>query len=138
MCKTCARRTKRTTLPVRRVGSTTTVPFYGEVWPLCRSHRLAQEFTDNATAIGPTRLYNIGKIYSGLLHFFWIGALLPIITYALRKKYPKSRFLDAIHWPIFFAGTGNLPPAVWKTPLSRVLLYANCDGRRVSTTPRRL
>ncbi|GLA35576.1 hypothetical protein AnigIFM63309_011421 [Aspergillus niger] len=62
-------------------------------------------------AIGPTRLYNIGKIYSGLLHFFWIGALLPIITFALRKKFPKSRFLDAIHWPIFFAGTGNLPPA---------------------------
>lgn len=73
---------------------------------------LHKDLTDDATAIGPTRLYNIGKIYSGLLHFFWIGALLPIITFALRKKFPKSRFLDAIHWPIFFAGTGNLPPAV--------------------------
>ncbi|PYH92481.1 OPT oligopeptide transporter [Aspergillus ellipticus CBS 707.79] len=62
-------------------------------------------------AVGPARLYNIGKMYSGLLHFFWIGALLPIITYVLRKKFPEARFLDAIHWPIFFAGTGNLPPA---------------------------
>ncbi|KAJ9409496.1 hypothetical protein DTO045G8_2851 [Paecilomyces variotii] len=62
-------------------------------------------------AIGPGRLYNIGKIYSGLLHMFWIGALLPIITFLLRKKFPTSRFLNAVHWPIFFAGTGNLPPA---------------------------
>ena len=43
---------------------------------------------------------------------FWIGALLPIITFFLRKKYPNIRILNAIHWPIFFAGTGNLPPAV--------------------------
>ncbi|KAH8424861.1 uncharacterized protein LDX57_002605 [Aspergillus melleus] len=62
-------------------------------------------------AIGPARLYNIGKRYSGLLHMFWIGASLPIITFFLRKKFPKNRFLDAVHWPIFFAGTGNLPPA---------------------------
>ncbi|KAE8136024.1 OPT oligopeptide transporter protein-domain-containing protein [Aspergillus pseudotamarii] len=62
-------------------------------------------------AIGPARLYNIGQRYSGLLNMFWIGALLPIITFFLRKKYPNNRILNAIHWPIFFAGTGNLPPA---------------------------
>ncbi|QMW29127.1 hypothetical protein G4B84_004462 [Aspergillus flavus NRRL3357] len=62
-------------------------------------------------AIGPARLYNIGQRYSGLLHMFWIGALLPIITFFLRRRYPNSRVLNAIHWPIFFAGTGNLPPA---------------------------
>ncbi|KAB8070934.1 OPT oligopeptide transporter protein-domain-containing protein [Aspergillus leporis] len=62
-------------------------------------------------AIGPARLYNIGQRYSGLLHMFWIGASLPIITYFLRKKFPNNRFLHAVHWPIFFAGTGNLPPA---------------------------
>ncbi|OGM51347.1 small oligopeptide transporter [Aspergillus bombycis] len=62
-------------------------------------------------AIGPTRLYNIGQRYSGLLNMFWIGALLPIITLFVRKKYPNNRILNAIHWPIFFAGTGNLPPA---------------------------
>lgn len=62
-------------------------------------------------AIGPARLYSIGKQYSGLLHLFWIGALLPVITFILKKKYPHNRFLGAIHWPLFFAGTGNLPPA---------------------------
>ena len=111
------------TCPQGRVNYNSAVLWGGMT--LCRFLWLARVSTDDATAIGPTRLYNIGKIYSGLLHFFWIGALLPIITFVLRKKYPKSRFLDAIHWPIFFAGTGNLPPAVWKTPLSRVLLYAN-------------
>ncbi|CZR51394.1 probable isp4 protein [Phialocephala subalpina] len=62
-------------------------------------------------AIGPARLYSIGKQYSGLLHFFWIGALLPVITFYLKKHFPKSNFLKSIHWPLFFAGTGNLPPA---------------------------
>jgi hypothetical protein len=63
-------------------------------------------------AIGPARLYSVGKQYSGLLHLFWIGALLPVITFYLKKRFPKSSFLSAIHWPLFFAGTGNLPPAV--------------------------
>ena len=63
-------------------------------------------------AIGPGRLYNIGRMYSGTLHLFWIGAALPILTFFLRKKWPKSKILNAIHWPIFFGGTGNLPPAV--------------------------
>ncbi|KAF2139368.1 uncharacterized protein K452DRAFT_254698 [Aplosporella prunicola CBS 121167] len=62
-------------------------------------------------AIGPARLYSIGKMYSGLLHFFWIGALLPVLTYILKKKFPTNRFLKSLHWPLFFAGTGNLPPA---------------------------
>ncbi|TVY82379.1 Glutathione transporter, partial [Lachnellula suecica] len=62
-------------------------------------------------AIGPARLYSVGKQYSGLLHLFWIGAVLPVVTFFLKKKYPNNRFLGAIHWPLVFAGTGNLPPA---------------------------
>lgn len=62
-------------------------------------------------AIGPARLYSVGKQYSGLLHLFWIGALLPVITFYLKKKFPQNNFLKSIHWPLFFAGTGNLPPA---------------------------
>lgn len=62
-------------------------------------------------AIGPARLYSIGKIYSGLLHYFWLGALLPVATWLLKRRYPSARFLRAVHWPLFFAGTGNLPPA---------------------------
>ena len=62
-------------------------------------------------AIGPARLFSVGKIYGGLLHLFWIGALLPVITFFLKKRFPNNRILNAIHWPLFFAGTGNLPPA---------------------------
>ncbi|KAM0346295.1 hypothetical protein ACHAPU_005725 [Fusarium lateritium] len=62
-------------------------------------------------AVGPARLYNVGKIYSGLLHFFWLGALLPVLTFFFSKKFPNSNFLNNLHWPLFFAGTGNVPPA---------------------------
>ncbi|CZT53395.1 probable sexual differentiation process protein ISP4 [Rhynchosporium secalis] len=62
-------------------------------------------------AIGPSRLYSVGKQYSGLLHLFWIGATLPVITFYLKKRFPSNKFLRSIHWPLFFAGTGNLPPA---------------------------
>ncbi|KXT09094.1 hypothetical protein AC579_5299 [Pseudocercospora musae] len=62
-------------------------------------------------AIGPARMYSIGKIYSGLLHMFWLGALLPVMTFLLKKRFPHNKVLNAIHWPIFFAGTGNMPPA---------------------------
>ncbi|KAL3299475.1 OPT family small oligopeptide transporter [Colletotrichum asianum] len=62
-------------------------------------------------AIGPARLYSVGKIYSGLLHLFWIGALLPIVTFFLKKRFPNNKFLQYLHWPLFFAGTGNVPPA---------------------------
>ncbi|GKT56510.1 OPT family small oligopeptide transporter [Colletotrichum tofieldiae] len=62
-------------------------------------------------AIGPARLYSVGKMYSGLLHFFWIGALLPVVTFFLKKRFPNNKFLRYLHWPLFFAGTGNVPPA---------------------------
>lgn len=62
-------------------------------------------------AVGPARLYSVGKIYSGLLHLFWLGALLPVVTFFLKKRYPNSKLLRNLHWPLFFAGTGNVPPA---------------------------
>ncbi|KUI66912.1 Glutathione transporter 1 [Cytospora mali] len=60
--------------------------------------------------IGPSRLYSVGKIYSGLLHFFWIGLILPPITYYIWKK-TKSDFVRRINWPLIFVGTYNVPPA---------------------------
>ncbi|KAF5704858.1 OPT family small oligopeptide transporter [Fusarium globosum] len=62
-------------------------------------------------AVGPARLYSVGKIYAGLLHLFWLGALLPLVTFFLKKRYPNSKLLRNLHWPLFFAGTGNVPPA---------------------------
>ena len=61
-------------------------------------------------AIGPGRLYSFGKQYSGLLHLFWLGALLPVLTYFARQRWPENVFLKNLHWPLFFAGTGNVPP----------------------------
>lgn len=62
-------------------------------------------------AIGPARLYSVGRIYSGLLHLFWLGALLPVVTFFVSRRYPESGWLSRLHWPLFFAGTGNVPPA---------------------------
>ena len=64
--------------------------------------------------IGPQRIFSPGTIYSGLLWFWLVGALLPIAIYLGARAFPKSRirYLSA---PIIFGATGNLPPA---TPLN--------------------
>ncbi|OTA85845.1 hypothetical protein M434DRAFT_82435 [Hypoxylon sp. CO27-5] len=60
--------------------------------------------------VGPSRLYSVGKIYSRLLHFFWIGLILPPITYYVWRK-TRSDFIRKINWPLIFVGTYNVPPA---------------------------
>lgn len=60
--------------------------------------------------VGPERLYSIGKLYSGLLHMFWIGALLPVITWFIYRRYPNS-WLKHVSWPLLIGGTANIPPA---------------------------
>lgn len=60
--------------------------------------------------IGPARLYSVGKIYSSLLHFFWIGALMPVITWYLYKR-TQVKFWKDVNWPLIFVGTYNVPPA---------------------------
>lgn len=98
--------------PALRAESTTIVQSSGVVRNVACNQRQQSETLRDLSAIGPSRLYNIGKIYSGLLHMFWLGAALPILTFLLQKKWPNSKTLKSVHWPIFFAGTGNLPPAV--------------------------
>ncbi|KAK8065113.1 Glutathione transporter 1 [Apiospora hydei] len=60
--------------------------------------------------VGPARLYSAGRIYSGLNHFFWIGLLLPPLTWLVWKK-TGSEFVRKINWPLIFVGTYNVPPA---------------------------
>ena len=60
--------------------------------------------------IGPARLYSFGKPYASLLHFFWIGPLMPLITWLLWKK-TKVDLFSWINWPLIFAGTSFAPPA---------------------------
>ncbi|KZO90436.1 OPT oligopeptide transporter [Calocera viscosa TUFC12733] len=59
--------------------------------------------------IGPTRIFTNG-LYKPLLWFFLIGALLPIPFYYLAKRYPMSGF-KYVNIPVFFTGTGLMPPA---------------------------
>ncbi|KAI1374572.1 small oligopeptide transporter [Hypoxylon crocopeplum] len=64
--------------------------------------------------IGPARVFSPGEIYSGLLVFFIIGAIAPIIFWFAARRWPKSpaKYLMA---PLIFGGAGSIPPA---TPLN--------------------
>lgn len=59
--------------------------------------------------VGPARLFSPGQIYSPLLWFFLIGALLPIPFYFLARRFPLS-FFRYVNIPVFFAGVGAIPP----------------------------
>ncbi|KAI0029695.1 OPT oligopeptide transporter protein-domain-containing protein [Vararia minispora EC-137] len=64
--------------------------------------------------IGPQNQFARGQIYYGLVFFFIVGAMAPIIIRLITKRYPH-------HWlnyakyaplpPLIFAGLQNLPPA---------------------------
>ncbi|KAK0566473.1 hypothetical protein OC844_000696 [Tilletia horrida] len=60
--------------------------------------------------IGPALNFSPGQEYSGMLWFFLVGALVPIPTYLLAKKFPRS-WIRYVTWPVIFTATGNLPPA---------------------------
>lgn len=60
--------------------------------------------------IGPGRIFGAGGMYSALQWYWLLGAGLPLITYLAAKKWPAS-FIRYIHWPVIFAGNGQIPPA---------------------------
>jgi OPT family small oligopeptide transporter len=60
--------------------------------------------------IGPQRQFSAGAMYHATLFFFMLGVALPLATWLLLKRYPKS-FFRYIHWPVFFNGIGYIPPA---------------------------
>lgn len=60
--------------------------------------------------IGPKRQFGPGEIYHNTIYFFAVGALLPLLNWLFLKRYPKS-LAKYIHWPVFFTGTGYIPPA---------------------------
>ncbi len=61
-------------------------------------------------AIGPRRQFGENGIYKDLLWFFLIGAILPVFTWLIMLKWPKS-WVRYIHWPVFFNGSDMIPPA---------------------------
>ncbi|KAL6301879.1 OPT oligopeptide transporter [Sparassis latifolia] len=60
--------------------------------------------------IGPARQFSKGQIYYGLLFFFLVGAVCPLISYILSRKWPNS-FFKYVNFPVIFNGTAYIPPA---------------------------
>ena len=60
--------------------------------------------------IGPARQFSHGQIYYGLVFFFLIGFLCPVIQYLVQLKWQNS-FIRYINFPVIFSGTGLIPPA---------------------------
>jgi hypothetical protein len=64
--------------------------------------------------IGPQRLFSHGRVYYGLLFFFLLGAVLPLIQRTLHKKF-RIRVLRYLNFPVLFASLVLMPPA---TPIN--------------------
>jgi OPT family small oligopeptide transporter len=60
--------------------------------------------------IGPALQFSKGQIYYPLVFFFLIGAIAPVITYFISRKWPNT-ILKYINFPVIFSGTGYIPPA---------------------------
>lgn len=60
--------------------------------------------------IGPKLNFSEGYFYNPILFFFLFGALIPIPTWLLARRYPKS-WIRLVNWPVIFTGTGLIPPA---------------------------
>ena len=61
-------------------------------------------------AIGPQRIFTGNAIYASLQWFWLAGAIAPVLTWMLARKWPKS-FWRYVNMPVIFGGTGLLPPA---------------------------
>jgi OPT family small oligopeptide transporter len=60
--------------------------------------------------IGPARIFSNGAIYSSLQWFWLVGAVTPVITWLLARRWPKSIW-RYVSMPVVFGGSGMLPPA---------------------------
>ncbi|KAF8257233.1 OPT oligopeptide transporter [Lactarius quietus] len=71
-------------------------------------------------AIGPQRIFSHGQLYYGLVFFFLIGGVLPILQWALHKKF-KIGLLRYLNFPVIFASLG-MPPGPMIDYVSSVLV----------------
>ncbi|KAI9150697.1 Glutathione transporter [Paramyrothecium foliicola] len=62
-------------------------------------------------ALGPRRFFSPGSMYRPLIWFFLVGAILPVIVYLAKHKFPKTRWIHKIHAPLFLGGLNYIPPA---------------------------
>jgi len=60
--------------------------------------------------VGPARMFGPGALYHSLLWWFLIGALIPIPTWLIARRYPNT-WIEYVHWPIILGATAIMPPA---------------------------
>ena len=60
--------------------------------------------------IGPARMFNGDALYSKLQYFWLVGFILPIIIWLIARRYPRS-IVRYFNVPLFFGGSGWIPPA---------------------------
>lgn len=92
---------------------------YGAIDNLCGSHQKSGYSCPNGRvffnasiiwgAVGPKRMFSPGQIYHKALFGFLLG-FLPVVNWLILKKWPNSK-VRWLNWPVFFSGTGYIPPA---------------------------
>lgn len=61
-------------------------------------------------AIGPARMFSGDALYSSLQWFWLLGAITPIMTWFLARRYPRSIW-RYVNLPLVYGGSGWIPPA---------------------------
>ena len=72
--------------------------------------------------IGPQRLFSHGQLYYGLVFFFLIGAVLPVIQWIVHQRF-KIGLLKYLNFPLIFFAMNEMPPA---TPINLVPWVVIC------------
>lgn len=60
--------------------------------------------------IGPARQFNIGDYYNPMLYWLLAGAVLPVITWLLARRFPNT-WLTLVSVPVAISGLTLMPPA---------------------------
>lgn len=74
--------------------------------------------------IGPQRIFSSQGVYGNLQYFWILGAFLPVVFYAVARRFPggPARFL---HAAIILGGTSYIPPA---TPMNYLAWVCICGS----------
>ncbi|KAF9275129.1 hypothetical protein BGZ68_000110 [Mortierella alpina] len=80
----------------------------------CRSTKTFYSASIIWGAIGPARVFGNkdGALYGPVQWGFLVGALLPLLSWMLAKKFTNVTWLKYVHWPVLLAATSNMPPAL--------------------------
>ncbi|GAA5828625.1 hypothetical protein JCM11251_000877 [Rhodosporidiobolus azoricus] len=92
-----------------------------EVPDLCDQYQKALLICPNARVmysssivwglIGPARQFAIGDMYNPILYWLLAGAVLPVLTWLLARRFPHSSWIPYINVPVALTGAVFMPPA---------------------------